>query len=136
MQRVEFEPGVSWVPDCCPRRHGHGGITFWFAIFDEIIQLLLQSKVAKAESYLLGGYHNELLELPYHIETLSQIIWKIFSMYTPTKKFPPVCPIYHIKWPKIVKKSLKLMQNRQFFYQSLENNEKKTLNEFWFQNSG
>ena len=29
------------------------------AIFNEIIQHLLHSKVAKAESYLIGGYHNE-----------------------------------------------------------------------------
>ena len=39
-------------------------------IFDDIIQLLLHSKVAKAESYLIGGYHNEWLELTYYIETL------------------------------------------------------------------
>ena len=30
-----------------------------YAIFDEVIQLLLHSKVAKAELYLIGGYHNE-----------------------------------------------------------------------------
>ena len=40
------------------------------AIFDKIIQLLLHSKVAKAELYLIGGYHNEWLELTYYIETL------------------------------------------------------------------
>ena len=52
------------------RKHGHGGITFSMAIFNEGIQLLLHSKVAKAESYLIGGYHNEWLELTYYIETL------------------------------------------------------------------
>ena len=31
-------------------------------------------KVAKAESYLLGGYHNECLELTYYIETLFETI--------------------------------------------------------------
>ena len=30
-------------------------------IFDEMIQLILHSKVAKAESYLIGGYHNDPL---------------------------------------------------------------------------
>ena len=35
-----------------------------------MIQHLLHSKVAKAESYLIGGYHNEWLELTYYIETL------------------------------------------------------------------
>ena len=40
------------------------------AIFNEMIQHLLHSKVAKAESYLIGGYHNEWLELTYYIETL------------------------------------------------------------------
>ena len=40
------------------------------AIFDKVIQLLLHSKVAKAELYLIGGYHNELIELTYYIETL------------------------------------------------------------------
>ena len=29
------------------------------AIFDKRIQLLLHSKVARAELYLIGGYHNE-----------------------------------------------------------------------------
>ena len=32
---------------------------------------LLHSKVAKAELYLIGGYHNEWLELTYYIETLT-----------------------------------------------------------------
>ena len=41
-----------------------------YAIFDEIIQLLLRSKVAKAESCLIGGYHDERIELTYYIETL------------------------------------------------------------------
>ena len=44
------------------------------AIFDEIIQLLLRSKVAKAESCLIGGYHDERIELTYYIETLLLII--------------------------------------------------------------
>ena len=38
------------------------------------MQHLLHLKVAKAESYLIGGYHNEWLELTYYIETLGKII--------------------------------------------------------------
>ena len=37
------------------------------------MQLLLHWNIAKAESYLLSGYHNEWLELTYHIETLGAI---------------------------------------------------------------
>ena len=70
MQKVGIEPGISWLSDCCPRRLGHKGFPYGYAIFDEIIQLLLHSKVAESESYLLGGYHNEWLELTYYIETL------------------------------------------------------------------
>ena len=44
------------------------------AIFDEIIQLLLRSKVAKAESCLIGGYHDERIELTYYIETLDKTL--------------------------------------------------------------
>ena len=44
------------------------------AIFDEIIQLLLRSKVAKAESCLIGGYHDERIELTYYIETLGLLM--------------------------------------------------------------
>ena len=39
-----------------------------------MIQHLLHSKVSKAESYLIGDYHNERLELTYHIETLIWIL--------------------------------------------------------------
>ena len=56
---VGFELGVPRFPDCRPGRHGHGGFSHIRAIFDEIIKLLLHSKVAKAESYLVGDYHNE-----------------------------------------------------------------------------
>ena len=35
------------------------------------MQFLSHSKVAKAELYLIGGYHNEWLELTYYIETLA-----------------------------------------------------------------
>ena len=62
--------GVFFLPDWCPGRHGHRGFTFYEAIFDKVIQLLLHSKVTKAELYLIGGYHNEWLELTYYIETL------------------------------------------------------------------
>ena len=71
MQRAEFELGISCLPDWGPGRHGHRGFTFCNAIFDKVIQLLLHSKVTKAESYLIGGYHNKWLELTYYIETLS-----------------------------------------------------------------
>ena len=70
MQRVGFKPGISCLPDWRPWRHSHRGFTFLVAIFDKLIQLLLHSKVAKAELYLIGGYHNEWLELTYYIETL------------------------------------------------------------------
>ena len=72
MQRVRHEPGISWTPDWRLRKHGHGKFIQSQAIFDEIIQLLLHSKVAKAESYLIGGYHyhNEWIELNFYIETL------------------------------------------------------------------
>ena len=70
MQRVGFELGISWLQDWHPRKHGHGGFTLNSAKFDKLIQLLLHSKVTKAELYLIGGYHNEWIELTYHIETL------------------------------------------------------------------
>ena len=49
MQRGGIEPGISWLIDWCPRKHGHGEFAFQNAIFDKLIQLLLHSKVAKAE---------------------------------------------------------------------------------------
>ena len=60
----------SCEQDWRPRRHGHVEFTAFNAIFDKMIQLLLHSKVAKAESYLIGGYHSEWLELTYYTETL------------------------------------------------------------------
>ena len=74
MQRVGFELGIYWLADWRPRRHSHGGFTSTMAIFYDIIQHLLHSKVAKAESYLIGGYHNEWLELTYYIETLASYL--------------------------------------------------------------
>ena len=52
-------------------------------ISNEIIQLLLHSKVAKAESYLIGSHHNEWLELTYYIETLTA---KISAKESTTRK--------------------------------------------------
>ena len=69
-QRVGFEPGIYYIVDWCPGRHSHGVFTFTYALFNEMMQHLLQSKVAKAESYLIGGYHIEWIELTYYIETL------------------------------------------------------------------
>ena len=40
------------------------------------MKLLLHSKVAKAELYLIGGNHNEWLELTYYIETLDALYLK------------------------------------------------------------
>ena len=57
-------------PDHHSRKHGYRGFIFMHAIFDKTIQLLLNSKVAKTELYLIGGYDNEWLELTYYIETL------------------------------------------------------------------
>ena len=57
MQKVGFKPG-------------HGKVTFINAILYKVIQLLLHSRVAKAELYLLGGYHHAWLELTYYTETL------------------------------------------------------------------
>ena len=70
MLRVGFEPGIWRSADWCLRKHSHGEFTSINAIFDEIIQHLLHSKVAKAELYLIGGYHNKWIELTYYIETL------------------------------------------------------------------
>ena len=70
MQKIGFEPRIFSLADWHPKRLGHGESTGINAIFNEIIQHLLHSKVAKAESYLIGGYHNEWLELTYYIETL------------------------------------------------------------------
>ena len=69
-QKIGFEPGIYRLADWRPRRHSHEGFTFSIAIFNGMMQHLLHSKVAKAESYLIGGYHNEWLELTYYIETL------------------------------------------------------------------
>ena len=70
MQIAEFEPAILGLPDWRPRRHGCLGCTVLSAIFDKLKQLLLHSKVAKAELYLIGGYHNEWLELTYYKEAL------------------------------------------------------------------
>ena len=70
MQRVGYELGTFWLTDQRPRGHGHGEFFHPLAIFDKVIQLLLHSKAAKAEPYLIGGYHIEWLELTYYIETL------------------------------------------------------------------
>ena len=70
MQSVGFELWNSWLPDWCLRRHGHEGHTLLVAIFNELLKLLLHSKVAKAEASFIGGYHNEWIELTYYIETL------------------------------------------------------------------
>ena len=59
MQRVGFEPWIHGLAGRCLKKRGRGGFTFKSAIFIKIIQHLLHSKVAKAESYLIGGYHNE-----------------------------------------------------------------------------
>ena len=70
-----------------------------------MIQLLLHSKVAKAELCLIGGYHSELLELTYYIETLihaleqcsviqcptlgSRFIMKLFQIFVLLASAPP-----------------------------------------------
>ena len=72
MQRVESEVGTYGSTDWQLRRHGHWELIFHFAIFDKQIQLLSQSKAAKAELYLIGGYHNEWIELTYYIGTLHE----------------------------------------------------------------
>jgi len=70
MQRDGFELRHGCLLDWRPRKHGHGEFTLLCAMFDKVIHLLVHSKVAKAELYLIGGYHNEWLELTYYIETL------------------------------------------------------------------
>ena len=45
------------------------------------MQLLLESKVVKAELYLIGGYHNEWLELTYYIETLFILTCKVNPLF-------------------------------------------------------
>ena len=74
------------------------------AIFNEIIHYLLHSRVDKAESYLISGYHNEWIELTYYIETLymtktffHECIFTFFSSNTNIIVF---CSQLHI-WPII-----------------------------------
>ena len=43
-------------------------------IFYKVLKLLSHSKVAKAELYLIGDYHNKLQEQTYYIETLVRLI--------------------------------------------------------------
>ncbi len=69
-QKVVFEPGISWLPDWRPRKHGYREFISSEAIFNRVMQFLSNSKVDKAKSYLIGGYHNEWLELTYYRETL------------------------------------------------------------------
>ena len=73
MQKVGFKLAISWLPVSRPRKHGHSRFELIIAKFDKLIQLLSFSKVAKTELYSIGGYHNEWLELTYHIETLTTI---------------------------------------------------------------
>ena len=64
---------MSWSPDWGPKEHGYRGFIFMNTIFDKVIQFLPNSKVAKAELYLKGDYHNEWLELTYYIKTLDDV---------------------------------------------------------------
>ena len=64
---------ISLSVDWRPRMFGYRGFTFSNAIFDKAILFSLNWKVAKAELYLKGYYHNEWLELTYFIETLIPI---------------------------------------------------------------
>ena len=89
-QKVEFEPGISCSPDWHPRKHGYRGFTFLNVISNTIIQFLSNSKVAKTELYLIGGYHNEWLELTYCIETLilcSESLLSGSSTFDPGQQF-------------------------------------------------
>ena len=56
-------------------------------LYHKLTQLLLHSKVAKAEKYLIGGYHTEWLELTYYIETLG-----LGLIFQDTKN---ICCIFH-----------------------------------------
>ena len=58
-RQLDLNQGSPVYQSLAPEGMALGEFTFYIAIFDELIQLLLHSKVAKAESYLLGGYHNE-----------------------------------------------------------------------------
>ena len=69
-RELDLKPGLFSLADWRPRRHSYGEFNFILGIFNEIIQHLLHSNVAKAESYLRGCYHNEWLELTYYKETL------------------------------------------------------------------
>ena len=70
-ERVGFELGILFLPDCRPRRHGH---QFILCIFHKLIEVLLHPKVAKAELYSKGDYHSEWLELTYYIEALGKYL--------------------------------------------------------------
>ena len=59
MQEVRFRTWHSPITDRCLRKHGHQGLTFHLRIFDEILELSLSLKFAKAELYLIGGCQDE-----------------------------------------------------------------------------
>ena len=59
MQRVEFELVTCTLATLAPEGTAMENSYYTVIIFNEIIQHLLHSKVAKAELYLIVGYHNE-----------------------------------------------------------------------------
>ena len=85
--KVGFVPGISWSPDWRPKKHGYRGLIIGNAIFDKLIQFLSNSKVAKAELFLIGGYHNKWLELTYYIETLTLRVSRILQVKVETSTF-------------------------------------------------
>ena len=70
-RELDSNYGFSDYKTDAPEGMAVGDVHYPNTIFDKLIQLLLHSKVAKAELYLIGGYHNEWIELTYYIETLS-----------------------------------------------------------------
>ena len=64
-------PDTNWRP----WRHSHKRFTFSMVIFDKLIQLLLHSKVAKAELYLIGGNHNKWLDRANLLYRILSSIW-------------------------------------------------------------
>ena len=100
MQRASFELGSIDYQTDAPESMTIGDVYFQWVIFCNVIQLLLLSKVAKAESCLIGGYHDERIELTYYIETLCTTMLNRDKCET-SGKYVKLC-IMSVKYVKLM----------------------------------